>query len=81
LKAAFKAMTFNKYSDVSLFIALLITYLATYESNFLVINSQLHIYQNLTTHFGSYEFSYIELISFFILIAAFIKSAQFGTHI
>lgn len=81
LKSAFKAMTFNKVSDVSMLIYLISTYLVTQEHNIQVILLQVVRYQNLTIHFWNYEVSYIEFICFFMLIAAFVKSAQIGTHI
>jgi len=81
LKAAFKAYVFNKFSDVSLFIAVLLSVLLINDSNINVFNTQIHLYQNYILHFNSFEISYIELLSFFFLACAFIKSAQFGTHI
>jgi NADH:ubiquinone oxidoreductase subunit 5 (subunit L)/multisubunit Na+/H+ antiporter MnhA subunit len=81
LKAAFKAYVFNKFSDVSLFIAILLSLLLINDSNIQVFNSQIHMYQNSVIEFNNWSFSYIELLSFFFLIAAFIKSAQFGAHI
>jgi NADH-quinone oxidoreductase subunit L len=81
LKAAFKAYVFNKFSDVSLFIGFLLSILLINDTNIQVFNSQIHIYQNYVLHIGNSEISYLEIVSFFILTAAFIKSAQFGTHI
>ncbi len=81
LKSAFKAMTFNKLSDVSILIYLISTYLVTQEHNIQVILLQATRYQNFTIHFWNYEVSYIEFVCFFMLVAAFIKSAQIGTHI
>lgn len=81
LKAAFKAYVFNKFSDVSLFIAVLLSVLLINDTNIMVFNSQIHLYQNIVLHFNTFEISYIELLSFFFLTCAFIKSAQFGTHI
>lgn len=81
LKAAFKAYVFNKFSDVSLFIAVILSVLLINDVNINVFNTQIHLYQNYVIHFNSFELSYIELLSFFFLACAFIKSAQFGTHI
>lgn len=81
LKAAFKAYVFNKFSDVSLFIAVLLSVLLVNDVNISVFNSQIHLYQNCVIHINNFEISYIEVLSFFFLACAFIKSAQFGTHI
>ena len=81
LKAAFKAYVFNKFSDVSLFIGIVASILLIGDTNICAFNSQIHLYQNYVLHINNLEVSYIEFISFFFLSSAFIKSAQFGTHI
>lgn len=81
LKAAFKAFVFNKFSDVSLLFAILLFFITTHECNILVILTQISLYSNTVLDLGFIEISYIELTSFFLLTAAFIKSAQFGPHI
>jgi NADH:ubiquinone oxidoreductase subunit 5 (subunit L)/multisubunit Na+/H+ antiporter MnhA subunit len=60
---------------------MLLAVLLVNDVNINVFNTQIHLYQNYVLHFNSFEVSYIELISFFFLACAFIKSAQFGTHI
>jgi len=80
LKAAFKAYTFNKVSDVSFFFATLLVYYSFNEVNFAVLsNAALLFNDNIISCF--IEIRAIELISFFFLIAAFVKSAQIGFHI
>lgn len=81
LKSAFKAMTFNKFSDVCVLIYVLATFLVTHEHNIQTILLETTRYQNVTIKFWSFEVSFIELTCFFMLTAAFIKSAQFGVHI
>jgi len=81
LKSAFKAMSFNKFSDVSLFISITATYVLCESSNIFYINSNIQLYQNNFIAFGLGKISSLEFISFFFLSAAFVKSAQFGTHI
>lgn len=81
LKAAFKAYVFNKFSDVSLFIVIILLLMLTHEWNISVILNQISLYSNIILDLGFFKISYIELISFFFIIAAFIKSAQFGFHI
>lgn len=81
LKAAFKAFVFNKFSDVSLLIAILLLFGLTQESNILIVLTQVSSYSNVVLDLGFTNVSFIELVSFFLLLAAFIKSAQFGPHI
>jgi NADH:ubiquinone oxidoreductase subunit 5 (subunit L)/multisubunit Na+/H+ antiporter MnhA subunit len=80
LKSAFKAYTFNKLSDVSLLIAIFLIYIVTFDTNIQNVNLQIKNFQNLNITLLNIDFSYIELLCFFLLISAFIKSAQFGTH-
>jgi len=80
LKAAFKAYSFNKLSDVSLFFAIILVYYSFNEVNFAKLNSSIFLYNDFTIN-TIIEIRAIELITFFFLIAAFIKSAQFGFHI
>ena len=81
MKSAFKAMFFNKISDASLFLSILLIY-NVFGSldivHILLISDQL-----LSIYFSTLlgDLQVIELISFFMLSAAFIKSAQLGAHI
>lgn len=81
LKSAFKAFTFNKISDVSLLLAIIIIYYTFNNSNIQIINNQISNYNNYFIYILNYKISLIELISFFFILCAFIKSAQFGFHI
>jgi NADH:ubiquinone oxidoreductase subunit 5 (subunit L)/multisubunit Na+/H+ antiporter MnhA subunit len=81
LKAAFKAFTFNKFSDVCILISVLLSYLLIGDFNIVTFNEQIHTYINFYINIMGITISYIELLSFFLIFAAFIKSAQFGTHI
>jgi len=81
LKAAFKAFVFNKYSDISILISCLLAYLLVNDFSILTFNNQIQFYVNYYISVLGFELSYIELLSFFLISAAFIKSAQFGTHI
>ncbi len=81
LKAAFKAYVFNKFSDCFLFIAIILIYNLTYDFEITVINSNIHLYTNFFISIFFTKINYLELISFFFLLCAFIKSAQIGPHI
>jgi NADH:ubiquinone oxidoreductase subunit 5 (subunit L)/multisubunit Na+/H+ antiporter MnhA subunit len=81
LKSAFKAYVFNKFSDVSILIAVLLCFLITNDINIMVFNNQISLFNNYYLSFFNVDVSVIELISFFFISAAFIKSAQFGAHI
>ena len=81
LKAAFKAFSFNKLSDLFLFFAILLIFNTLFSLDILTFNSQIYLYENYNIEFGIFTFSLLELISFFFISCAFIKSAQFGAHI
>lgn len=81
LKSAFKAFAFNKLSDVSLFIAITYAYILTGDSDIWVFNFKINLYDKHYLNFVGYDVSVIELLSFFFITAAFVKSAQFGFHI
>jgi NADH-quinone oxidoreductase subunit L len=79
-KAAYKAFTFNRLSDITIIFLLLFFY-NFYVTTLLIIDVWYYHY-NL---FYYYEFlncclNGYDLISFFLLIAACCKSAQFGFH-
>lgn len=81
LKAAFKAFVFNKYSDVSILIVCILSYLLMNDFSIISFNNQIHFYLNYYINIIGIQIPIVELISFFLITAAFIKSAQFGTHI
>jgi NADH-quinone oxidoreductase subunit L len=81
LKAAFKAFSFNKISDFLMLAFIIIIYNFLYEFDIQSINSQIHLYYNFKINIINVNINLVELISFIILAAAFIKSAQLGPHI
>jgi NADH:ubiquinone oxidoreductase subunit 5 (subunit L)/multisubunit Na+/H+ antiporter MnhA subunit len=81
LKSAFKAFVFNKFSDVSLLLAVMILFFCTNDINILSFCKQISIYNNFYIYILDIQVAVLELISFFFITCAFIKSAQFGFHI
>ena len=81
LKSAFKAFVFNKFSDVALLIAIILVFFCINDSNIIVFNNKISIFNNFYLNIFDYQISMLEIISFFFSICAFIKSAQFGFHI
>lgn len=81
LKSAFKAYTFNKFSDVSILISCILSLILVNDVSIITFNNQISFYQNYYIVLLGYDVSIIEIISFFFISAAFVKSAQFGTHI
>jgi NADH:ubiquinone oxidoreductase subunit 5 (subunit L)/multisubunit Na+/H+ antiporter MnhA subunit len=81
LKSAFKAFVFNKFSDVSLLIAIILVYFCINDSNILIFNNKISIFNTFYLNILDFQISMIEVISFFFSICAFIKSAQFGFHV
>lgn len=81
LKSAFKAFSFNKLSDLFLFFAILLIYNSMYNLDILSFNNQIFLYENYLITFLNINFNLIEVISFFFLSCAFIKSAQIGGHL
>lgn len=80
LKAAFKAYSFNKYSDFLLFLGILFTSLVFNDFNISNILVSTAKYTNL--HITNiFSFALYDVACFFFLGAAFIKSAQIGFHI
>lgn len=81
LKSAFKAFVFNKFSDASLLIAIILIFFLLNDVNIQSFLFQISLYNNYYLILLDNEIPLIELISFFFIICAFIKSAQFGFHI
>lgn len=81
LKSAFKAFVFNKFSDVALLIAIILVFFCINDSNIIVFNNKISIFNNFYLNIFDYQISMLEVTSFFFSICAFIKSAQFGFHI
>jgi len=81
LKAAFKAFSFNKYSDFCLFVAIFLIFFCTFDLDLCTILSQLILYSNFNLNVVFFSINILDSISFFLLGAAFVKSAQIGAHI
>lgn len=81
VKSAFKAFVFNKISDVALLSVVLLTYFCFNEINISMFNQQISYYNTFFFKLNDFEIPFLELISFFFILCAFIKSAQFGFHI
>lgn len=81
LKSAFKAYSFNKFSDVCILIGVILSFITINDVNIMVFNNQISLYNNYYISIFDIDVSVIELISFFFISAAFVKSAQFGGHI
>lgn len=80
LKSAFKAFSFNKFSDAAILIAAILVYSNLQDLDFENILNVSFLYSEL--RLGSFaQVSSWNLISFFLLLAAFIKSAQLGFHV
>jgi NADH:ubiquinone oxidoreductase subunit 5 (subunit L)/multisubunit Na+/H+ antiporter MnhA subunit len=60
---------------------IIIIYNFVYDFDIQSINNQIHLYYNFKILILNFNVNIIELITFTILAAAFIKSAQFGAHI
>lgn len=81
LKAAFKAFTFNKFSDVSLLLGIFFIFFCINDINIVSFNNQISNYNNYFINILDFNISIIEIISFFLISCSFVKSAQFGFHI
>jgi NADH-quinone oxidoreductase subunit L len=81
LKAAFKAYSFNKTSDLFLFLVIVLIFNTLFTLDIPTFLNQIYLYENFSIVILSSNINYIELVSLLFLICAFIKSAQFGAHI
>lgn len=81
LKASFKAFVFNKVSDCFMLIALIIFVTIVSDINIMVINEVIGLHTQTNVNTLNTVFSTTECLGFCLMIAAFIKSAQFGFHI
>jgi NADH:ubiquinone oxidoreductase subunit 5 (subunit L)/multisubunit Na+/H+ antiporter MnhA subunit len=66
---------------VSILIAIVLSVVVVGDVNILTFNNHIAEYQNHYLCIYEIDISIIEIISFFFISSAFIKSAQFGTHI
>lgn len=81
LKSAFKAFVFNKFSDASLLISIIIVFFLCNDTNIQSYLTQISLYNNYYFIIFGKEAPILEILSFFFILCAFIKSAQFGFHI
>jgi len=81
LKAAFKAYVFNKISDVALLLAFLIGLTLNLDLSILVFNVTGQTINTVNVAINKFGVEYIEIMSALLILAAFIKSAQFGVHL
>ena len=81
LKAAFKAYSFNKASDLFLFLIIVLVFNTTFSLDITSFINEIHLYENYSIVMFNITFNYLELLSVLFLVCAFIKSAQFGAHI
>lgn len=81
LKAAFKAFLFNKISDLGILIFILLNILILGESNILTLNTSFINFIDYKLNILGMNVSFVEFLAFFLMLSAFIKSAQFGFHI
>ena len=81
LKAAFKAYSFNKISDLFLLFGIFLIFNIYFSLDIVTLLNQAPIFIFQKVNIFVFELSYNDLICFFFLVCAFIKSAQFGAHI
>ena len=81
LKAAFKAFSFNKLSDFFLLSLIFVIYNTTYSLDILSLCLEITFYENFFLKFFGFNFNMIEVLNIFLIMCAFIKSAQLGFHI
>lgn len=81
LKAAFKAYSFNKVSDLFLFFTIILIFNVFFTLDIPTLIVSFHLYSNYYINLFFIDINILEFISFFFLICAFIKSAQIGFHL
>ena len=80
LKSAMKAFTFNKFSDACIFISIILLYNIFNTFNYNEFLNLILTKNEIIFNLGN-NFFYLNILSFFLLSSAFVKSAQFGFHI
>lgn len=81
LKSAFKAFTLNKISDFFFLLFILIIYNICYDVDILSLSTQLHLFTNSYVMIFNLKCNTLEVLSFCLITASSIKSAQIGFHI
>lgn len=80
-KSAFKAFSFNKFSDLFLFFAIILVYNVSYTLDIITLLSKTNLFLEMTINFFFLKLTFNDLVCFFFIMCAFIKSAQIGFHI
>ena len=80
-KSAFKAYTFNKFSDVFLLFAIILIYNIIFNLDILNFNSQIYLYETYNIKICYYNINILDFISLFLILCICIKSAQIGGHL
>lgn len=85
LKSALKAFTFNRFSDSFVLISIILIYNIFNTTDIVTICNSAHFYNNVFADLSILLFKFkirvLEIICFFLILAAFIKSAQIGFHL
>lgn len=85
LKSAFKALVFNRFSDSFILIAIVLVYNIFNTTDIVTICNSVYLYNNTFMDLSLFNFKLkiriIEIICWFFMLAAFIKSAQIGFHL
>ncbi len=80
-KAAIKAMLINKIGDVSLLIAIVLLYWMFHSFDFSVIFAVVPFVETYSMDFWFFEVTFLNVVAFFLFLAAVGKSAQLGLHV
>lgn len=81
LKAAFKAFVFNKISDIFFFIFIILILFIFNSVDIITIIKQSYLLEHMYFYILGFEIKLVEILTFFLMGAAFIKSAQLGFHL
>lgn len=81
LKASFKAFSFNKFSDASLLLCIVLIFNITFDFDIISFNSTVSNFNNIFFYFFFFKFNFLDLLSLLFFFSASIKSAQIGMHV
>ena len=81
LKSALKALTFNKVSDSFILAGIILAYNIFNSADILLICNSVHIYNSCYINLGFIDIRTLDMVAALFMVAAFIKSAQFGFHL
>ncbi len=81
MKASFKAFTFNKISDSCIFLGLVLIYNMLGDLSIFHFNECVSSYNQTDAKLLFNKYPALHSLTYLFMIAAFIKSAQFGFHI